>query len=97
MSDEYEPHFERLGTIRRVLGFISDEDHLGRPRNTVDVLQEDLVDDPNTAFTDDDDVREHLDELQAHGFVELRDDGTYAITPAGLMELTDGRFGQEGS
>jgi hypothetical protein len=89
MSADYEPHFDLLGTHRRVLGFITDEEHQGRPRNTAEVLAEDLNDDPNTRFDiATDDVQEFLDDLEAEGFVSKKKDGAYSVTDAGRVELT---------
>ena len=90
--DEYEPAFEREGTTRRVLGHISDEDHVGRgPRNTAERLAQELAEDPNTAieFDEQDVVQGHLDDLVAEGLIEVRDDGTYGVTDAGYTELAN--------
>ena len=74
MADEeqYEPHFDRLGVHRRVLGHITEEDHVGRgPRNTAERLTEELSEDPYTPFDgDEDDVQEYLDDLEASGLGE---------------------------
>lgn len=88
--EDYEPHFDRVGTHRRVLGFISDEEHLGRPRNTLDVLAEDLADDPNTAIGHEqqDVVAKHLEALEAAGLVSQKD-GVYKVTKAGRVELAN--------
>jgi hypothetical protein len=84
----YEPQFDPLGTTRRVLAFVTDEEHLGRPRNTVAVITEDMASDPFSAveYDEDDAVQKHLDQLQEAGLVEQRDDGTWAKTEAGLVE-----------
>lgn len=90
--EDYEPHFERTGTTRRVLGHITDEDHVGRgPRNTTARLAQELAEDPYTAISDgqDDQVQAHLDDLEGAGLVEVRDDGTYEVTEAGRVELAN--------
>ena len=86
--EDYEPHFERTGPTRRVMGFITDEEHMGRPRNTLEAIADDLADDPNSPFGhgQDDQVQEHLSELEEAGLVEQREDGTWALTEAGLVE-----------
>jgi ribosomal protein S19E (S16A) len=86
---EYEPHFDRLGIHRRVLGHITDEDHVGRgPRNTADRLTEELGEDPFTPFDgSEDDVQEYLDDLEASGLVS-KDADVYTVTEAGQYELT---------
>jgi DNA-binding transcriptional ArsR family regulator len=84
----YEPHFERTGTTRRVLAFVTDQEHLGRPRNTVEVIAEDMGSDPFSAIDGSlDVVQKHLDQLAEAGLAEQRDDGTWAVTEAGLTEL----------
>jgi hypothetical protein len=86
----YEPQFERSGTERRVLAHITDEDHVGRgPRNTIERLQEELEEDPNTAISVGDGVRPYLDELKAAGLVVESDDGVYSVTDAGQVELAN--------
>lgn len=90
--EDYEPHFDRLGTERRVLGQITDDDHVGRgPRNTVERLSVELAEDPYTAieFNEEDAVQGHLDALEEAGLVEKREDGTYGVTEAGLTELVN--------
>jgi hypothetical protein len=85
---EYEPKFDRLGTHRRVLGHITDLDHVGRgPRNTPDRLNQELAEDPHTNFNQGDDVMEYLDDLEAQGLVSKSGEGTYAVTDAGTYEL----------
>lgn len=87
--DDYEPNFDPLGTERRVLGFITQEDHAGRgPRNTVDRLAYELAEDEYTAveWNETDVVQAHLDALEEAGLVE-QNDGVYAVTEAGLIEL----------
>lgn len=87
-EEEYEPKFDRLSTTRRVLGHISDEDHVGMgPRNTPKRLAYELAGDPYTDFSEDDDVQEHLDELEEAGLVQKREDDTYAVTEDGTYEL----------
>jgi hypothetical protein len=84
----YDPKFDRLGTHRRVLGHINDLDHVGRgPRNTPARLDQELAEDPNTNFNEGDSSQEYLDDLEADGLVQKRDDGTYALTDAGTYEL----------
>lgn len=89
--EDYEPHFERNGTTRRVLVFITDEEHMGRARNTVEVIAEDMADDPNSAVESNEtaSVQKHLDLLEAAGLAEQREDGTWAVTDAGEVELTN--------
>lgn len=90
--EDYEPHFDRLGTERRVLGHITDEDHVGRgPRNTPERLALELAEDPYTAIEFDElgVVQGHLDALEEAGLVEKREDGTYGVTEAGLTELVN--------
>ena len=86
----YEPHFDRMGTTHRVLGFITDEEHLGRARNTAAVLAEDLADDPFTAVEHNEQnaVQKHLDALEDAGLVE-QSEGVYQITDAGRIELAN--------
>jgi hypothetical protein len=86
----YEPHFDPEGTTRRVLGFISDDLHLGRPRNTLAVLAEDLADDPNSVVehNEDEAIQTHLDKLVDAGLVE-ESDGIYSVTQAGRVELAN--------
>lgn len=87
--EDYEPHFERNGTTRRVLAFITDEKHVGRSRNTVEVIAEDMADDPNSAVESNETatIQKHLDQLAAAGLAEEREDGTWAVTEAGEVEL----------
>jgi hypothetical protein len=99
----YDPHFARDSVQRRVLAYITDDDHVGRgPRNTADRLAQELDEDPNTPFVlegfDDpatgepvegDDVQGYLDELVEAGLVEARDDGTYGVTEPGRIELVN--------
>lgn len=88
-SEEYEPKFDRLSVQRRVLMHVTDEEHVGRgPRNTADRLTQELAEDPYTEFGEDNDSQEYLDDLEASGLVEKRDDGTYGVTEAGHYELT---------
>ena len=92
MADEpetYEPKFDPLGTHRRVLGHVTDEDHVGRgPRNTAERLTQELAEDPYTNFEEDDDVQEYLDDLEAEGLVSKTKAGVYTVTDAGREELT---------
>jgi hypothetical protein len=91
----YEPHFDRMGTHRRVLGHITDEDHVGRgPRNNPERLGLELGEDPFTAIEGDPlevqpVVQKYLDELVVAGLVEPREDGTYVVTEAGQIELAN--------
>lgn len=88
-AEEYEPKFDKLGTHRRVLGHITDLDHVGRgPRNTADRLTQELAEDPYTKFEEGDNVQEYLDDLEASGLVQKNEDGTYGVTDAGTYELT---------
>lgn len=89
--DDYEPRFDRVGTTRRVLGHVTDEDHAGRgPRNTLDRLVVELAEDPHTDIGPDapDDVRHHLDLLVDAGLLVQRPDNTYEVTDDGMYELT---------
>ena len=90
-EEEYEPKFDRLGTHRRVLGHITDEDHVGRgARNTAERLALELSEDPFTEFDgNDSDVQEYLDDLEASGLVSKKKNGTYSVTKAGVTELTN--------
>lgn len=89
--EDYEPHFERNGTTRRVLVFMTDEEHMGRPRNTAEVIAEDMADDPNSAVESNETaaIQKHLDQLAAAGLAEEREDGTWAVTEAGEVELAN--------
>ena len=89
---DFKPVLDRLSTERRVLGHISDEDHMGRgPRNTAERLALELAEDPHTAVEFDEEavVQGHLDTLVDAGLIELRDDDTYALTEAGFTELAN--------
>lgn len=88
---DFEPVLDRLGTERRVLGQITDEDHVGRgPRNTAERLAEELAEDPYTAVehNEQDVVQGHLDTLEEAGLVE-QTDGVYSLTDAGFTELAN--------
>lgn len=90
--EDYEPVLDRLGTERRVLGQISDEDHVGRgPRNTVERLSLELAEDPYTAveYDEQDEVQRLLDTLEEAGLIEKREDDTYGLTEAGFVELAN--------
>lgn len=89
MSD-YEPKFERVGTTRRVLGHITDDDHIGRgPRNTLDRLVQELAEDPHTIYAGDvHQMRIYIRDLLDAGLVAEREDGTLHVTDAGRYELT---------
>jgi hypothetical protein len=97
MADQiegYEPNFNPLGVHRRVLGHVTDEDHVGRgPRNTVERLAQELVEDPNTSIQGTLDVHQkvaaYLHDLQAVGLVLQRDDDTWVVTDAGYAELSN--------
>lgn len=91
-DDDYEPKFDRLSTARRVLGFVTDEEHLDHgQRNTVENVARELADDPNTpkirADGDLDAVQGHVDSLVSVGLLDVREDGTLAVTLAGHVEL----------
>lgn len=87
----YEPHFDRMGLTRRVLGFVTDEDHLGLgPRNTHDLIARDMAGDvnsPQVTWDDSSRVQPALDKLVEAGLLEQREDGSYAVTEAGRVEL----------
>src|SRR5215472_6506246 len=51
--EDYEPHFDRLSTERRVLGHITDDEHVRGPRNTIDQLDVELTEDPHTRYDGD--------------------------------------------
>lgn len=90
----YEPHFDRLGVTRRVLGHVTDEvdvDAVG-PRNTLEALSYGLATDANTPLHGTStevapEVQEHLDSLVEAGLLKVRKDGSYEVTAAGLTEL----------
>jgi hypothetical protein len=89
---DFEPVLDRLSTERRVLGHITDEDHMGRgPRNTTERLALELAEDPNSAveFDEEGAVQDMLDTLVEAGLIEQRDDGTYALTELGFTELAN--------
>jgi hypothetical protein len=90
MSDDYEPKFARVGTTRRVLGHITDDDHMGRgARNTLARLVQELAEDPNTTYAGDvGDMREYLEALEEAELISRREDGTFVVTDAGRYELT---------
>jgi hypothetical protein len=86
----YQPRFARDGATRRVLGHVTDEEHVGRgPRNTPERLARELMEDPFSPFekNDPDNILAHLQALQKAELVELREDGTYGVTDAGRTEL----------
>lgn len=88
---DYDPKFDRMGVTRRVLGHITDEDHVGRgPRNEAARLAVELSEDPNTpgAF-DVEAIQEHLDKLEEAGLVKQRATGAYSVTRAGTVELVN--------
>ena len=82
--------FARLSTERRVLGFITDEDHAGRgPRNTVERLSFELAQDEYTHYAGNfDQMQGYLDALEEAGLAE-QTDGVYAVTEAGRVELVN--------
>lgn len=86
----YQPVFDRLGTTRRVLGHITDDDHIGRgPRNTLERLVQELAEDPHTIYHGDQwDMVDMLIALMDAGLVDQRPDETYVVTDAGRYELT---------
>lgn len=87
---DYEPQLERQSFTRRVLQHITDEDHVDRgPRNTTSRLRQELAEDANSrgTFGRRNDVQTHLDQLQQLGLVVKREDGTWAVTDEGLVEL----------
>jgi hypothetical protein len=89
--ENFEPTLDRLSTERRVLGMITDEDHVGRgPRNTLDRLAVELAEDPNVAVesNEHDAVQGHLDTLEEAGLVQ-QTDGVYSLTEAGFVELAN--------
>lgn len=90
MTAEYEPIFDRDGTTRRVLGHVTDEEHLGRgPRNTHARLVQELAEDPHTIYMgDEQEMHEYIVDLLDAGLLEQRGDGTLHVTDAGRYELT---------
>jgi hypothetical protein len=88
-TDDYELKFEREGTTRRVLGHVTDEDHIGRgPRNTHARLVQELAEDPHTIYTgDEDEMREYILALVKAGLLDQHDDGTLHVTDQGRNEL----------
>jgi hypothetical protein len=88
--ESFVPVLDRLSTERRVLGFITDEDHMGRgPRNTVGRLSFELELDEFTDHAGDlDEMRGFLDTLEAVGLVEQAG-GVYSLTDLGLTELAN--------
>jgi hypothetical protein len=91
--EDYEPHFDRSGNVRRVLGSITDEvdAHAGGvPRNTRDAVGRYLVnDDVVPGITDQEQVDDAFDSLIDHGLVEQNDDGSYSLTTEGWIELSN--------
>ena len=89
--EDYEPVLDRLGTERRVLGFITDEEHAGRgPRNSVERLSFELEQDEFTRYSGNfEQMQGYLDTIEEAGLIEKRDDDTYALTEAGLTELAN--------
>src|ERR1700744_6008356 len=88
--DDYEPRFDRVGTTRRALGFVSDEDHVGGPRNTVERIHSNMAEAPNSPRINDDSldaVKGHVDRLLGANLLETREDGTLAVTEDGWREL----------
>ncbi len=88
--EDYEPHFDRLSVERRVLGHVTEDDHVGRgPRNTIDRLRLELEEDPNTRYGGSvEQLQDYLDALEEAGLVEQAD-GVYAVTEAGRVELAN--------
>lgn len=89
--ENYEPVFDRLSTERRVLGFITDEDHAGRgPRNTVERLSFELSQDEFTRYAGNfEQMQGYLDHLAERGLVTRDENGVYSITEAGFVELAN--------
>jgi hypothetical protein len=90
-KEDYEPHFNRLGIHRRVLGHITDSEHVGRgPRNTLDRLVVEVAEDPFSNYDGNRNEMAHfLDELTKAGLIGQRADETYMITAAGRVELAN--------
>lgn len=88
--EDYEPKFDRLSTERRVLGHVTDDDHVGRgPRNTVDRLALELQEDPNTRYGGNvEQLQGYLDDLEEAGLIE-QSDGVYTVTGDGQTELAN--------
>jgi hypothetical protein len=89
--ENYEPVLDRVSTERRVLGFITDEDHAGRgPRNTVERLSFELEMDEYTQFAGNfDQMQGYLDTLENEKLVAHDEDGVYSLTEAGFVELAN--------
>lgn len=88
---DYEPKFDPLSVERRVLGHVTDDDHVGRgPRNTPERLALELQEDPFSRFAGNlDQMQGYLQSLESAGLVHKRDDGTYEVTEAGHIELAN--------
>jgi ribosomal protein S19E (S16A) len=88
-AEDYIPKFDRVGTERRVLGHITNEDHVGRgPRNTLERLQQELAEDPHTNYDGDGpELQGYFDALEGAGLVKRHENGTYSVTAAGRTEL----------
>lgn len=93
VREDYEPHFDRSGTTRRVLGHITDEDHVGRgPRNTTERLAVELAEDPNTrifpASTAGDATDEH-EGIEAYDPATVVQEHLDELLAAGLIAARD--------
>jgi hypothetical protein len=88
--ESFEPVLDRLSIQRRVLGFITDEDHLSRgPRNTVERLALELEEDEFTNYAGNfEQMQGYLDELEEAGLVQQAD-GVYTLTDLGFTELAN--------
>ena len=88
---DFKPVLDRFSVERRVLGHVSDEDHMGRgPRNTVERLALELSEDPYAKYAGNfDQMQAYLDDIEEAGLIEKRDDDTYALTEAGFTELAN--------
>jgi hypothetical protein len=91
--DDYEPHFPRESHTRRVLGTITDEEDAqagGVPRNTRDAVARVMVpDETSPKITEQAHVDAEFDALAEAGLIEQRDDGSYGLTRAGWVELSN--------
>jgi len=90
--DAYDPAFDRASYTRRVLAFVTDEEDSTStpnpgavPRNTpFAIFWAMRLDHPDKTEAD---VKAELDQLVEAGLVQARDDGTFALTDEGYVEL----------
>lgn len=95
--EDYEHEFDPLGVTHRVLSMITDDVDSSagnRPRNTIEALAWAMIPEPIIPEISGpsleegmDQVQEEVNKLVAAGFVAEHDDGTYALTDDGMVEL----------